>query len=460
MEEKLDKLFHLKERGTNVRTEVLAGLTAFVTAAYVLAVNPSVMSATGMDSGAVFTATALVCFLGTLVMALLTNYPFVLVPSMGLNAYFAYTVVLGMGYSWETALVAIFLEGVVFALISLTSLRDKIFNAIPLNLKYAISAGIGLFITIIGLKNSGLVISSSATLVSIFSFTGSMADGTFNTAGISVVLFLVGLVITGILMAKNVKGNILLGILITWILGIVCQLCGLYVPNPDAGFASLLPDFSNGLAVPSIAPTFMKMDFSHIADLGFLVVAFAFLLTSLFDTVGTLIGLGAKANLLDEDGNMPGVRGAMMGESVATMIAGVLGNSATCCSVEVAAGIAEGGRTGLMALTTGVLFLLSMFLSPIFLAIPSFATAPALVLVGSMMASSVLSIDFSDPSESIPAFLCFVGMPFCYSIVEGISLGIISYVGINLFCGKESRKKISPMMYVLAAIFILKYVLI
>ena len=460
MEEKLDKLFHLKERGTNVRTEVLAGLTAFVTAAYVLAVNPSVMSATGMDSGAVFTATALVCFLGTLVMALLTNYPFVLVPSMGLNAYFAYTVVLGMGYSWETALAAIFLEGVVFALISLTSLRDKIFNAIPLNLKYAISAGIGLFITIIGLKNSGLVISSSATLVSIFSFTGSMADGTFNTAGISVVLFLVGLVITGILMAKNVKGNILLGILITWILGIVCQLCGLYVPNPDAGFASLLPDFSNGLAVPSIAPTFMKMDFSHIADLGFLVVAFAFLLTSLFDTVGTLIGLGAKANLLDEDGNRPGVRGAMMGESVATMIAGVLGNSATCCSVEVAAGIAEGGRTGLMALTTGALFLLSMFLSPIFLAIPSFATAPALVLVGSMMASSVLSIDFSDPSESIPAFLCFVGMPFCYSIVEGISLGIISYVGINLFCGKENRKKISPMMYVLAAIFILKYVLI
>lgn len=460
MEEKLDKLFHLKERGTNVRTEVLAGLTAFVTAAYVLAVNPSVMSATGMDSGAVFTATALVCFLGTLVMALLTNYPFVLVPSMGLNAYFAYTVVLGMGYSWETALAAIFLEGVVFALISLTSLRDKIFNAIPLNLKYAISAGIGLFITIIGLKNSGLVISSSATLVSIFSFTGSMADGTFNTAGISVVLFLIGLVITGILMAKNVKGNILLGILITWILGIVCQLCGLYVPNPDAGFVSLLPDFSNGLAVPSIAPTFMKMDFSHIADLGFLVVAFAFLLTSLFDTVGTLIGLGAKANLLDEDGNMPGVRGAMMGESVATMIAGVLGNSATCCSVEVAAGIAEGGRTGLMALTTGVLFLLSMFLSPIFLAIPSFATAPALVLVGSMMASSVLSIDFSDPSESIPAFLCFVGMPFCYSIVEGISLGIISYVGINLFCGKENRKKISPMMYVLAAIFILKYVLI
>lgn len=458
MEEKLDKLFHLKERGTTVRTEVLAGLTTFVTAAYVLAVNPSVMSATGMDSGSVFTATALVCFLGTLVMALLTNYPFVLVPSMGLNAYFAYTVVLGMGYSWEVALAAIFVEGLVFAIISLTSLRDKIFNAIPLNLKYAISAGIGLFITIIGLKNSGLVVGSSATLVSIFSFSGSMAEGTFNTAGISVVLFCAGLIITGVLMARNVKGNILLGILITWVLGIICELTGLYVPDAAAGYASLLPDFSNGLAVPSIAPTFMKMDFSHIADLGFLVVSFAFLLTSMFDTVGSLIGLGAKAKLLDSEGNMPAVGKAMGAESVATMIASVLGNSATCCSVECAAGIAEGGRTGLMAITTGVLFLLSMFLSPIFLAIPSFATAPALVIVGSLMVGSVLSIDFNDPTESIPAFLCLVGMPFCYSIVEGISMGIISYVGINLLCGKH--EKISPMMYVLAVVFIVKYVLI
>lgn len=458
MEETLNRLFHLKERGTSVRTEMLAGLTTFVTAAYVLAVNPSVMSAAGMDAGAVFTATALVCFLGTCVMALLTNYPFVLVPSMGLNAYFAYTVVLGMGYSWEVALAAIFLEGAVFAVISLTSLRDKIFEAIPLNLKYAISAGIGLFITIIGLKSSGLVVSSQATLVSIFSFTGSMAGGTFNTAGISVILFCLGLVITAVLMARNVKGNILLDILITWVLGIVCELCGLYVPDAAAGYASLLPDFSRGLAVPSLAPTFLKMDFSQIANLGFLVVTFAFLLTSLFDTVGSLIGLGAKAELLDEEGNMPAVRGAMASESVATMIAGLLGNSATCCSVECAAGIAEGGRTGLMALTTGVLFLLSMFLSPIFLAIPSFATAPALVIVGFLMASSVLKVDFNDPCEGIPAFLCFMGMPLCYSIVEGISLGIISYVLINLLCG--NHKKISPMMYVLAVVFVLKYVLI
>ena len=458
MEETLNRLFHLKERGTSVRMEMLAGLTTFVTAAYVLAVNPSVMSAAGMDAGAVFTATALVCFLGTCVMALLTNYPFVLVPSMGLNAYFAYTVVLGMGYSWEVALAAIFLEGAVFAVISLTSLRDKIFEAIPLNLKYAISAGIGLFITIIGLKSSGLVVSSQATLVSIFSFTGSVADGTFNTAGISVILFCLGLVITAVLMARNVKGNILLGILITWVLGIVCELCGLYVPDAAAGYASLLPDFSRGLAVPSLAPTFLKMDFSQIANLGFLVVTFAFLLTSLFDTVGSLIGLGAKAELLDEKGNMPAVRGAMASESVATMIAGLLGNSATCCSVECAAGIAEGGRTGLMALTTGVLFLLSMFLSPIFLAIPSFATAPALVIVGFLMASSVLKVDFNDPCEGIPAFLCFMGMPLCYGIVEGISLGIISYVLINLLCG--NHKKISPMMYVLAVVFVLKYVLI
>ena len=458
MEETLNRLFHLKERGTSVRTEMLAGLTTFVTAAYVLAVNPSVMSAAGMDAGAVFTATALVCFLGTCVMALLTNYPFVLVPSMGLNAYFAYTVVLGMGYSWEVALAAIFLEGAVFAVISLTSLRDKIFGAIPLNLKYAISAGIGLFITIIGLKSSGLVVSSQATLVSIFSFTGSVADGTFNTAGISVILFCLGLVITAVLMARNVKGNILLGILITWVLGIVCELCGLYVPDAAAGYASLLPDFSRGLAVPSLAPTFLKMDFSQIANLGFLVVTFAFLLTSLFDTVGSLIGLGAKAELLDEEGNMPAVRGAMASESVATMIAGLLGNSATCCSVECAAGIAEGGRTGLMALTTGVLFLLSMFLSPIFLAIPSFATAPALVIVGFLMVSSVLKVDFNNPCEGVPAFLCFMGMPLCYSIVEGISLGIISYVLINLLCG--NHKKISPMMYVLAVVFVLKYVLI
>ncbi len=460
MNEKLDSLFHLSERGTTVRTEVLAGVTTFVTAAYVLAVNPSVMAAAGMDNGAVFTATALVCFLGTLIMALLTNYPFAIVPSMGLNAYFAYTVVLGMGYTWQVALAAVFLEGLIFAAISMTSLRDKLFNAIPLNLKYAISAGVGLFITIIGLKTSGLVVSSKATLVSMFSFTGSLTDGSFNNAGISVILFLVGLVITGILMARNIKGNILLGIIITWVLGIICQLCGLYVPNPDAGFYSLLPNFSNGLAVPSIAPTFLKFDFSQITNVGFLIVTFAFLLTSLFDTIGGIIGLGTKAELIDDKGNIANVRGAMASEGLGTMVAGLLGNATTCCSVEAASGIAEGGRTGLTTVVTAVLFLLSMFLSPIFLAIPSFATAPALVIVGFLMASSILKIDLFNLSEGLPAFLCFMGMPLTYSIVEGISLGIISYVCINLFCGAETRKKISPMMYVLAVIFIIKYILV
>lgn len=460
MEETLDRLFHLKEHNTSVATEVIAGLTTFVTAAYILAVIPSVMGDAGMDAGSVFTATALTCCVGTFIMALLTNYPFVLVPSLGLNAYFVYTVVLGMGYSWQQALAAIVIEGAVFAIISMTSLRDAIFEAIPANLKYAISAGIGLFITIIGFKNSGLVVANSSTLVGIFSFTGSVAEGTFNTAGISVILFIVGLIITGILMAKNVPGNILLGILITWLIGIICQLCGLYVPDAAAGYASLLPDFSNGLAVPSIEPTFFKMDFSGVADLGFWIVCFALLLTSLFDTVGTLIGLGEKAQLFDEQGRLPNVKGAMLSESLGTIVAGIFGNTATCCSVECAAGIAQGARTGLSAIVCALMFVVSMFLSPIFLAIPSFATAPALIVVGFLMASSVLNINLGDVTEGLPAFLCFMGMPFFYSIVEGISLGVISYVCINLVAGPENRKKISPVMYGLVIVFILKYILV
>ena len=455
MEEKLDRLFHLRERGTTVATEVLAGLTTFVTVAYILAVNPSVMGAAGMDTGAVFTATALVCFIGTCVMALLTNYPFVLVPSLGLNAYFAYTVVLGMGYTWQVALAAIFAEGVLFAALSLTNLRDAIFRAIPVNLKMVITAGIGMFVALIGFKNSGLVVSNESTLVGIFSFTGSVDAGTFSTEGISVLLFVIGLVLTGVLVVRGVKGNILLGVLITWGLGIVCELAGLYVPDPDAGFASLLPDFSRGLSVPSLDPTLLKMDFSDVLSFGFIVVTCAFLLTSLFDTVGTLIGLGGKAELFDEDGNLPNVKGAMLSQSVATMVAGCLGNSATCCSVECGAGIAEGGRTGLMALTTAFMFLVSMFLSPIFLAIPLFATAPAMIVVGFLMAGSIAQVDFSDAAEGIPAFLCFVGMPFFYSIMEGISLGVITYVLLNALGG--SGRKVSAVMYALAVIFIAKY---
>ena len=461
MEEKLDRLFHLKEHGTTVKTEVLAGLTTFVTAAYVLAVNPSVMSATGMDAGAVFTATALVCFLGTLVMALLTNYPFVLVPSMGLNAYFAYTVVLGMGYSWEVALAAIFVEGVVFALISLTSLRDKIFEAIPLNLKYAISTGIGLFITIIGLKNSGLVVSSPATLVSIFSFSGSLADGTFNTAGISVVLFIVGLLITGVLMARNVKGNILVGIIITWVLGIVCELAGIYIPDPDAGMYSVIPTAFVSFDFSALGKTFgqvFNLDFSNFNLVNFIVVMFAFLFVDLFDTLGTLIGVASKADMLDEDGKLPRIKGALMADAVATSVGAVLGTSTTTTYVESSSGVTVGGRTGLTAATTAFLFLLASIFSPLFLTIPSFATAPALIVVGFYMMGAVAKINFDDMTDAIPAFLTILVMPLAYSISEGIAIGIISWTLINVLTGKAKEKKITPLMYVLTVLFILKYI--
>ena len=290
----LEKLFHLKEHRTDVKTEVMAGITTFMTMAYILAVNPNILSAAGMDRGAVFTATALSSFIATCLMALLSNYPFVLAPGMGLNAYFAYTVVLGMGYSWEQALVAVFAEGIIFILLSLTNVREAIFNSIPMTLKHAVSVGIGLFIAFIGLQNAKIVVNNDSTLVSMFSFKGSLADGSFNYMGITVLLALLGVLITAILLVKNVKGGILWGILITWILGILCQLVGLYVPNPDAGFFSLLPDFSNGISVPSMAPTFMKMDFAGVFSLDFVVIMFAFLFVDMFDTLGTLIGVASK----------------------------------------------------------------------------------------------------------------------------------------------------------------------
>ena len=364
MEEKLDELFHLKERGTSVRTELLAGVTTFVTAAYILAVNPSVLAATGMPQDAVFTATALISTIGTLLMAALTNYPFILAPGMGINAYFAYTVCLGMGYPWQVALTAIFVEGIIFVILSLTNVREAIFNVIPVNLKYAITAGVGLFITIIGLKNSGLVVSNASTLVAMFSFHGSIADGTFGIAGVSALLALVGIIVTSILVCRNVRGNILLGILITWGLGILCQLAGIYVPDPASGFSSLLPDFSHGLSVPSVAPIAFKLDFSDVFSVGFVSVVFAFLFTNLFDTIGTLIGAASKAELLDEDGTLPNVKGALLAESLATMFAGLIGTSSTATAVECTAGIAQGGRTGLTSVTCAALFLLSLFLSP------------------------------------------------------------------------------------------------
>lgn len=457
----LEKVFKLSENKTDAKTEILAGITTFMTMAYILAVNPSIFSATGMDSGAVFTATALAAFIGTLLMAIFANYPFALAPGMGLNAYFAYTVVLGMGYSWEYALTAVFAEGIIFILLSATNVREAIFNAIPQNLKAAVSVGIGLFIAFIGLQNAKIVIGGS-TLLQLFSVDKynevNGVSASFNDVGITVLLAIIGIIVTGILVVKNIKGNILWGILITWLLGIICQFTGLYVPNADLGFYSLLPNFSNGLSIPSLSPIFCKLDFSGIFSLNFIVILFAFLFVDLFDTIGTLIGVSAKADMLDENGKLPRIKGALMADAVATTVGAVIGTSTTTTFVESASGVSEGGRTGLTSVTTAILFGLSLFLSPIFLAIPSFATAPALVIVGLYMLTNVTNIDFNDMSEAIPCYVCIIAMPFFYSISEGISMGVITYVALNLITGKAKEKKVSILMYVLAVLFVLKYV--
>ena len=450
----MENFFKLKEHGTDVKTEVIAGLTTFMTMAYILAVNPSILGATGMDTGAIFTATALASAIGSFCMALFANLPFVLSAGMGLNAYFAYTVVLGMGYSWEVALTAVFVEGIIFIILSLTNVREAIFNAIPASLKVAVSVGIGLFITFIGLQNAHIVVDGS-TLVGLFSFNGSVKAGTFQSEGITVVLALIGLLITAFLVIKNVKGNILLGILITWVLGIICQLTGLYVPNAEAGFYSLIP--SGIISAPaSVAPTLFKMDFSAIASLNFVVVVFAFLFVDIFDTLGTLIGCATKANMLDKEGKLPGIKGALMADAVGTTVGACLGTSTITTFVESSSGIAEGGRTGLTSIVSGLLFILALFFSPIFLAIPSFATAPALIVVGFFMMQSVAKINWRDMLEAIPAFICIFAMPFMYSISEGISFGVISFVVLNAVAGKA--KKITPLMWVLAVLFILKYI--
>ena len=380
---------------------------------------------------------------------------------MGLNAYFAYTVVLGMGYSWQTALTAVFVEGLVFIVLSVTNVREAIFNAIPMNLKSAVSVGIGLFIAFIGLQNAKIVIGGS-TLLQLFSVENynlvNGVEATFNDAGITVLLAIIGVIITAILVIKDIKGNILWGILITWILGIICQFVGLYVPNPDLGFYNLLPDFSNGISIPSLAPVFFKLDFSNVFSLNFFVVVFAFLFVDIFDTLGTLIGVSTKAGMLDEEGKLPRIKGALMADAIGTTFGAVLGTSTTTTFVESASGVSEGGRTGLTALTTAILFGLSLFLSPIFLAIPSFATAPALIIVGFYMLTNVVNIDFTDYSEAIPCYICIAAMPFFYSISEGIAMGVISYVAINLLTGKYKEKKIGALMYALAILFILKYI--
>jgi len=452
----MEKFFKLKEHQTDVKTELIAGITSFMTMAYILAVNPKVLSAAGMDAGSVFTATAIASAIACIAMALLANLPFVLSAGMGLNAYFAYTVVLNMGYSWEMALAAVFIEGIIFILLSLTSVREAIFNAIPPTLKLGVSVGFGLFITFIGLQNAHVVV-DGATLVTLFSFKTSVLKGTFSSEGITVLLALVGVLVTACLVIKNVKGNILLGILITWGLGILCQLFGLYQPNPETGFYSLIP--SGVISMPaSVAPTFMKMDLSRVASLEFVMVVFAFLFVDVFDTLGTLIGCASKAEMLDKDGQLPGIKGALLADAIGTTVGAIFGTSTITTFGESASGIAEGGKTGLTAIVVGILFLVALFFSPLFLAIPSFATAPALIVVGFFMMQQVAKIDWSDMLTAIPVFICIIAMAFTYSISEGIAFGIMSHTILHLLCGKG--KKVSVLMYVLTVIFILKYILI
>ena len=453
----LEKFFKLKENKTDVKTEIMAGITTFMTMAYILAFNPNILSAAGMDAHAVLIATALAAFVGTAMMALFANYPFALAPGMGLNAYFAYTVVLNMGYSWQIALMAVFVEGIIFIILSLTNVREAIFNAIPMTLKSAVSVGIGLFIAFIGLQNAKIVVNSDATLLTYQSFKGD----TFHSIGIGAILALIGVLITAILLVKRVKGGILLGIIITWILGIICELVGIYVPNPDAGMYSVIPSAIVSFDFSSFGQTFgqvFKADFSGIRILDFIVVMFAFLFVDLFDTLGTLIGVASKADMLDKDGKLPRIKGALMADAVATSVGAIFGTSTTTTFVESASGVTEGGRTGLTAITTGLLFLLALIFSPLFLTIPSFATAPALIIVGFYMMGAVVKINFEDMSEAIPSFLCIIAMPLAYSISEGIAIGVISWTLLNLLTGKAKDKKISILMYVLTVLFILKYI--
>ena len=453
----MEEFFKLRERGTSVKVETMAGVTTFMTMAYILAVNPSVLGKAGMDQGAVFTATALASAIASFCMALFANLPFVLSAGMGLNAYFAYSVVLGMGYTWQQALTAVFVEGLVFIVLSVTNVREAIFNAIPNTLKVAVSVGIGLFICFIGLQNSKIVV-DGATLVTLFSFKGSIADGTFNSAGISVILALCGILLMTYLLFKNVKGSILIGMVALWVVGMILQAVGIYVPNPDAGYYSLFP--SRIFAAPeSLAPTFGQLDFSFIKTADFFVVMFAFLFVDVFDTLGTLIGCASKANMLDEKGELKGIKGALLADSIGTIVGAVLGTSTITTFVESSSGISEGGRTGLTSIVSGLLFLVALFFSPVFLAIPAFATAPALIVVGFLMLQQVTKIDWnSDLLEAVPAYICIFSMPFMYSISEGIAFGVISYVVLNLVGGRA--KKITPLMYILAVLFIAKYVLL
>ena len=443
----MEKLFKLKEHGTDVRTEIVAGATTFLSMVYILAVNPGMLAAAGMDSAGVFTATAVSAAIASLFMAFFANYPVALASGMGLNAYFAYSVCLPLAQSgvtdpWKIALAAVLVEGIVFVLLSLCNFREKLVNDVPANLKYGITAGIGLFITFIGLKGAGIVIDDGSTLVAL---------GSFATP--QVVLALIGLIIVAVLYHFDVKGYILIGILVTWILGMIAEATGWYVVDPEAGVYSLFPSFSGASFIPA-APAFFAFDFAWIADniVQFIVIVFSFLYVDLFDTVGTLIGVASKGNLLDENGNLPRAKGALMADACGTIVGACIGTSTVTSYVESSAGVANGGRTGLTAVTAAVLFIVALFFSPIFLAIPSFATTPALVWVGLLMIGAVKNMHFDgDIADVLGGFLALIVMPFTYSIANGIMFGILAWVILKLLTGKV--KDIPPVMCIAAFLF-------
>ncbi len=430
----LERQFKLSVHKTNVKTEVIAGITTFMTMAYILIVNPLILSDAGMDFGAVFTATALSAAIATFMMAFLANLPFALAPGMGLNAFFAYTVVIGMGYSWEFALTAVLLEGIIFIGMSFFNVREAIINSIPMNLKHSVSVGIGLFIAFIGLANAGVVVSGGGTIIGLGEITAPAP-----------ILALIGIIVTGFLLAKGIKGALLLGIVITTIIGI------------PMGVTTLPEQLKFISMPPSLSPIFFKFDFSQIFSLDMLIVLFSFLFVDIFDTVGTLVGVSSKADMLDKEGRVPNVKQALLSDAVGTTIGACLGTSTVTTFVESAAGVSEGGRTGLTALTTAGMFVLALLFSPLFIMIPGAATAPALVIVGLFMMSPIKKIELDDVTEAIPAFLTIIMMPFAYSIAEGIVFGMVSYVLINALTGKW--KKISPVMLILAILFVLKFII-
>ena len=430
----LQKLFGFDPKQTTIRTEVLAGITTFLTMSYILAVNPSMFGLLdGMPAGAVFTATALAAIVGTLAMAFIGKLPFGLAPGMGLNAFFVFSVCMGMGYSWQFALTAIFIEGILFIIMTITNIREAIVNAIPRSLRNAIGAGIGLFIAFIGMQNAGIIVNSDATLVVL----GEITKG-------SALLAIIGLVITGVLYVRNVRGAMLIGILATTLIGIPMGI------TEFKGFVS---------APESIAPIFCKFEWSHIWSLDMFVVVFTFLFIDLFDTMGTLIGVCTKADMMDQKtGRIPRLKQAFLADAIATTVGAVLGTSTTTTYVESAAGVAQGGRSGLTALVVACCFAVTLFLSPLFLSIPSAATAPVLILVGLLMIEPVTKIDFVNFTESIPAFICIIMMPLAYSVSDGILTGMIFYVAINMASGKF--KRVTPTMFILAVLFVLKYIFI